>query len=144
MVRRDYSGARAWTASFMNPFPRSTATARSSSAQTDVSGNGHHGNVEGTVSSVPGQIGNALDVSGGNNFIRVTADPDVFRVGPNDAWSMAGWLKKTELGGGWQGVVTKSRDHDHWLGMWISRDGDCCAAAKSWGSSINRAVGGVT
>ena len=89
----------------------------------DVSGNEHHGRAEGTVSIVPGRVGDALDVSGGNHFIRVTADPDVFRFGPDDAWSMAGWLKKIDLGDGWQGVVTKSRDQDHWLGMWISSEG---------------------
>lgn len=90
----------------------------------DVSGNGHDGRAEGRMSIVPGKVGNALDLSGGNNFIRITATPDVFRFGPDDAWSMAGWLKMTELGGGWQGVVTKSRDQDHWLGIWISSDGD--------------------
>jgi hypothetical protein len=62
-------------------------------------------------------------LSGGNNFIRVKATPDVFRFGPDDAWSIAGWLKMTDLGGGWQGVVTKSRDQGHWLGIWISGDG---------------------
>lgn len=90
----------------------------------DASGNGHHGKAEGTVSLAPGRVGNALDVSGGENFIRVAADPDVFRFGPGDAWSMAGWIKVTGPGSGWQGVVTKSRDQGHWLGMWISKDGE--------------------
>lgn len=90
----------------------------------DVSGNGHDGRAEGRMSIVPGKVGNALDLSGANNFIRISATPDVFRFGPDDAWSIAGWLKMSELGGGWQGVVTKSRDRDHWLGMWISSNGD--------------------
>lgn len=90
---------------------------------SDLSGNGHNGIAEGKVACVPGRIGNALDVSGGNNFIRVRGDSDLFQFAPNDAWSIAGWLKASESSSGWQGVVTKSRDQGHWLGMWISGDG---------------------
>ena len=88
----------------------------------DISGNGHDGSAEGTVACVPGRVGNALDVSGGNHFIRVSGDSDAFRFGPDDAWSMSGWLKASESSNGWQGVVTKSRDQGHWLGIWISGD----------------------
>jgi hypothetical protein len=95
-----------------------------SNPKADVSGNGHDGRAEGSLSIVPGKVGNALDLSSGDSFIRVTANPDVFRFGPDDAWSIAGWIKMSEIGNGWQGIVTKSRDQDHWLGMWISQDGE--------------------
>lgn len=35
---------------------------------------------------------------------------------------MAGWPYASESNNGWQGVVTKSRDQGHWLGIWISGD----------------------
>jgi inosine-uridine nucleoside N-ribohydrolase len=76
------------------------------------------GTLEGTVSTVAGQIGQALQFDGNPaNRVTAAASPD-FRL---TNFTLAAWVYlPSPLSGGWQTILEHHRSGDNWYGLWRS------------------------
>ncbi len=71
----------------------------SGTAITDTSGVGTSGTIVGTVTSVPGKKGEALDLSGTNNYVKTTQLNKVLQPATDPIFSISLWVKPNNISG---------------------------------------------
>lgn len=71
----------------------------------DDSGNGHEGKVMDADWSKEGKSGSGMSFDGVGAFVDVPSDPALDPQADN--WTIELWLKRADLAGGWQKILTK-------------------------------------
>ena len=72
---------------------------------SDDSGNGHEGKVMDAEWSKEGKSGSGMSFDGIGAFVDVPSDPALDPQ--SDNWTIELWLKRADLAGGWQKILTK-------------------------------------
>jgi len=88
----------------------------------DVSGNGHNGNIGGTVDSVKGKLGKGVNFSEHTDYISVPHSTD-FNFAATDSYTISLWVKPDVINAQ-QCVINKGRQNSNgnYTGLWVQHN----------------------